>query len=126
MEDADNGFNIVILDACRNNPFGRGIRSTEQGLAQVTAPTGSFIAYATAPGSVAADGTGRNGTFTGALLEALHVPGLKVEDVFKQARKIVARQTGQKQIPWDSSSLVGDFYFLREPGHGDAGNDRPA
>ncbi len=111
MEDAGNGVNIVILDACRNNPFGRGFRSAEQGLAQVTAPNGSFVAYATAPGSVAADGAGRNGTYTAALLEALKVPNLRVEDVFKRVRQTVARATEQKQIPWDSSSLVGDFYF---------------
>lgn len=113
MEDAGNSVNIVILDACRNNPFGRGFRSAEQGLAQVTAPNGSFVAYATAPGSVAADGAGRNGTYTAALLEALRVPNLRVEDVFKRVRQTVARATAQQQIPWDSSSLVGDFYFAR-------------
>jgi uncharacterized caspase-like protein len=112
MEDAGNGFNVVILDACRNNPFGRGFRSAEQGLAQVTAPTGSLIGYATAPGSVAADGKGRNGTYTAALLEALRVPGLKVEDVFKRVRQTVARETARRQVPWESSSLVGDFYFV--------------
>lgn len=112
MEDAGNGVNVVILDACRSNPFGRDFRSAEQGLAQVAAPTGSFIGYATAPGSVAADGRARNGTYTAALLEALRVPGLKVEDVFKRVRQSVARETAQKQVPWDSSSLVGDFYFM--------------
>ncbi len=112
MEDAGSGVNVVILDACRNNPFGRGFRSVEQGLARLAAPTGSFIGYATAPGSVAADGKGRNGTYTAALLEALRVPGLKVEEVFKRVRQSVARETAQKQVPWDSSSLVGDFYFV--------------
>ena len=116
MEDAGNGFNIVILDACRNNPFGRGFRDAQQGLAQVTAPTGSFIAYATAPGSVASDGSGRNGTYTSALLEALDHPGLKVEDLFKRVRERVARETASQQVPWDSSSLVGDFYFVGGPG----------
>ncbi len=125
MEDAGNGLNVVILDACRNNPFGRGFRSAEQGLAQVTAPTGSFIGYATAPGSVAADGAGRNGTYTAALLEALRVPGLKVEDVFKRVRQTVAGQTGRKQVPWDSSSLVGDFYFTEAPSGREAA-ERPA
>lgn len=111
MEDAGNAFNIVVLDACRNNPFGRGFRDQAAGLAQVTAPTGSFIAYATAPGSVAADGEGRNGAFTAALLEALNEPGLSVEGIFKRVRERVARETGRKQVPWDSSSLVGEFYF---------------
>lgn len=115
MEDAGNGFNIVVLDACRNNPFGRGFRDSQKGLAQVTAPTGSFIAYATAPGSVAADGEGRNGTFTAALLEAIGTRGLTVENVFKRVRERVARETSKRQVPWDSSSLVGEFYFTGQP-----------
>lgn len=121
MDDAGNGFNIVILDACRNNPFGRGFRSVDRGLAQVTAPAGSFIAYATSPGSVAADGDGRNGTFTAALLDSIKAPGLKLEDVFKRVRQQVASKTSSKQIPWDSSSLVGEFYFA-----GGSGSPVPA
>ncbi len=114
LEDAKNGFNIVILDACRNNPFARSWNrdaATNGGLAQTTAPTGTFIAYATAPGSVAADGTSRNGTFTAELLKQIQVPNLAVEQVFKNVRQNVTAQTNNRQTPWDSSSLVGDFYF---------------
>lgn len=115
MDGAGNGFNIVILDACRNNPFARGWnRSGDSGgLANVLAPTGTFIAFAAAPGSTAADGTGRNGVFTSALLESLKRPGLKLEDVFKSTREAVMGRTSNQQVPWDSSSVKGDFYFSR-------------
>jgi WD40 repeat protein len=112
MEEAENDANIIMLDACRNNPFGRSwSRSAARGLAQVTAPTGSFIAYATAPGNVAADGTGRNGTFTEHILKYLKTPNLSIENLFKQVRQGVATVTGKKQVPWDSSSLIGEFSF---------------
>jgi hypothetical protein len=111
MDDAGNRVNIVVLDACRNNPFTRSFRSASRGLAQMDAATGSFLAYATAPGSVAADGDGRNGIFTKHLLASLKNPESKVEEVFKRVRVEVARETGNKQIPWDASSLTGDFYF---------------
>jgi len=116
MEDAGNGLNIVILDACRNNPFARSFRSAEQGLARMDAPTGSIIAYATSPGSVAADGTGRNGLYTGFLLKYLQQPGLTIEQMFKKVRQAVLRQTGSKQTPWESSSLTGNFYFTKGEG----------
>ena len=111
MEDAGNGLNIVILDACRNNPFGRSFRSAQQGLAQMDAPAGSVVIFATGPNSVAADGAGRNGTFTKHLLTHIKTPGLKLEDVAKSVRRGVAQDTGNKQIPWEHSSLMGDFYF---------------
>jgi cyclophilin family peptidyl-prolyl cis-trans isomerase len=111
MEDADNDLNIVILDACRNNPFARSFRSADKGLAKMDAPTGSFIAYATAPGSVAADGDGRNGLYTHYLLQYMKEPNLSVERVFKKVRLAVVNDTAQKQTPWESSSLLGDFYF---------------
>jgi hypothetical protein len=111
MEDAGNALNIVILDACRNNPFARSFRSSAQGLAQVSAPTGTLIAYATAPGSVASDGTGRNGLYTQELLRFMSMPGLPVEEVFKQVRIAVTGQTNGAQTPWESSSLVGHFSF---------------
>jgi len=112
MEDAGNELNIVILDACRNNPFACGFRSSNPGLAKMDAPKGSFIAYATAPGSVAADGTDRNGLYTKYLLKHMNTTGLKVEEVFKKVRNDVMRETGDKQVPWESSSLRGDFYFI--------------
>jgi hypothetical protein len=111
MEVAGNGMNIVILDACRNNPFARSFRSSGRGLAQVIAPTGTFISYATAPGDVAADGEGDNGLFTAKLLTHMQTPGLKLEDVFKRVRADVQRESNDKQVPWDSSSITGDFFF---------------
>ncbi len=115
MRLADNGLNIVILDACRNNPFARSFRSVTEGLARMDAPTGSLIAYATAPGRVARDGPGEHGLYTAALLKHVREPGRKVEDVLKQVRLEVRRATGGEQVPWESTSLVGDFYFKRAP-----------
>lgn len=112
MESAGNSVNIVILDACRNNPFSRSFRTLDQGLARMDGPVGSFIAYATAPGSVAADGTGRNGLYTEHLLQAIQQPGLTIEQVFKKVRNGVKNATDGQQIPWESSSLMGEFIFL--------------
>ena len=114
MEDAENKINIVILDACRNNPFSRNFRTSERGLARMDAPKGSLIAYATAPGEVAADGSERNGIFTKYLMKHMIEPNLPIELVLKQARIDVARVTGGKQIPWEASSLMGNFYFNLE------------
>jgi uncharacterized caspase-like protein len=114
MEDAGNSLNIVILDACRNNPFSRGFRSAERGLAEMRAPTGSLIAYATAPGSVASDGSGDNGIYTKHLLKTMRTPGLPITDVFMRVRMGVVAETGKKQVPWESSSLTGYFYLSGE------------
>ena len=111
MDDAQNGLNIVILDACRNNPFSRSFRSATTGLAQVDAPTGTLIAYATAPGRVASDGQGENGLYTSQLLRQMRVPGLSVTDMFMHVRAEVMKQTAGKQVPWEASSLIGNFYF---------------
>lgn len=111
MEDAENQLNIVILDACRNNPYARAFRLDQSGLARMDAPTGSLIAYSTAPGEVAADGTERNGIFTKHLIQHMITPNLSIEQVLKRVRIDVARQTNGRQIPWESSSLMGDFYF---------------
>jgi tetratricopeptide (TPR) repeat protein len=116
MDEAQNGLNIVILDACRNNPFGRSFRSAAEGLAQVDAPTGTLIAYATAPGRVASDGTGQNGLYTSELLKQMRVPSVSVTDMFMRVRAEVMKQTGNKQVPWESSSLVGAFYFSGSAG----------
>lgn len=115
MEAAGNEANIMILDACRNNPFGRSSRSAQSGLAQMDAPVGTLVAYATAPGTVASDGTGSNGLYTQHLLKAMGQPGSKVEDVFKQVRANVRRDSQGKQVPWESTSLEGDFYFRAAP-----------
>lgn len=111
MDDAQNGLNIVMLDACRNNPFGRSMRSAENGLAQVDAPTGTLIAYSTAPGRVASDGTGRNGLYTAELLKQMTTPGLSIYEMFMRVRAEVVRQTNGKQVPWEASSLIGSFSF---------------
>jgi formylglycine-generating enzyme required for sulfatase activity len=122
MDYARNNMNIVILDACRDNPFARSFRSSAQGLAAVNAPGGTLIAYATAPGSVASDGPGENGIYTGELIKIMSTPGLKIEDVFKQVRSAVRQETDGKQIPWESSSLEGDFYFAKPAGEPAAPN----
>ncbi len=124
MEAAKNPLNIVILDACRNNPFARGSRSATTGLAQMEAPTGSIVAFATAPGAEAADGAGRNGLYTTYLLQYMTTPGLKVEDVFKRTRVAVKQQSGGRQIPWESTSLEGDFYFTPPSGGAQAAAGR--
>lgn len=111
MSNAGNRINIVILDACRNNPFSRNSRSGERGLAYVNAPAGTFIAYATGPGSVASDGRGINSVYTEQLAQFIQLPQLKIEDVFKQVRASVRKATRKRQTPWESTSLVGDFYF---------------
>lgn len=113
MATANNGLNIVILDACRNNPFARSWSRGEDegGLAQITAPTGTFIAYATSPDRTASDGVGRNGLYTTELLKVVRQPNLKIEEAFKQVTIAVDRNSGGKQVPWTSSSLRGDFYF---------------
>jgi hypothetical protein len=112
LDEAKNTINIVILDACRDNPFARSFRSVTRGLAQVDAPTGTLIAYATAPGRTAADGDGANGVYTEEMLRVLKTPGLKVEDVLKRVRAGVVQRTNGQQTPWDASSLIGDFYFI--------------
>ena len=112
MKAARNGMNIVILDACRNNPFPSSFRSASQGLATINAPSGTFISYATAPGSVASDGSGNIGLYTGELIRHMKSPGLKLEEVFKKVRTDVQKKSSDKQVPWDASSLTGDFYFV--------------
>ncbi len=113
LDSASNGLNIVVLDACRNNPFARSWTRGEDagGLAQISAPTGTFIAYATSPDKTASDGEGRNGLYTSQMLKALKQPNLKIEETFKEVRKGVDVASGGKQVPWDSSSLRGEFYF---------------
>lgn len=112
MENAGNGMNIVILDACRDNPFGRSFRSASRGLSIISnAPRGTYITYSTSPGNVAADGKGRNSPYTESLLKHIQTPGLPIEQVFKQVRQDLALKTGGQQVPWELSSLSGDFYF---------------
>ena len=113
MESAGSKTNIIILDACRDNPFDRAwSRSSRgRGLASVTAPRGTYIAYATAPGSTAHDGFGRNGIYTAALLRTIGTPDIPIEDVFKVVRSMVLNASNGKQLTWDASSLIGTFTF---------------
>ena len=115
---AQNDLNIIILDACRNDPFATG----GGGLAQFDAPKGTLIAYSTAPGKTAADGDGDNGLYTEQLAKAITVPSNKIEEVFKQVRnevyrisheEVVNKRMPEEQIPWENSSIFGDFYFVR-------------
>jgi hypothetical protein len=117
MENANNGLNIVILDACRDNPFGKTFRSASRGLAIVSsAPVGTFISYSTGAGQVARDGTERNSPYTSALLHFMQEPGVPITDVFIKVRHKLRKETGQ--VPWELSSLEGKFYFL--PGSANA------
>jgi uncharacterized caspase-like protein len=126
MGNARNRLNVVILDACRNNPFtqsasralvatgtdGRARSDSASGLAPMEALVGTFIAFATAPESVAADGSGKNGVYTENLLRNISEPGLRIEDVFKRTRFAVRQETSGRQVPWENTSLEGDFYFV--------------
>jgi uncharacterized caspase-like protein len=111
MEKAKTLYNFIILDACRDNPFAGTFKLSSAGLAQINAPSGTLIAYATSPGSVAADGFGRNGIYTKHILQNIKAPDLPVEIMFKRVRESVERETRRSQTPWDSSSLKGDFSF---------------
>lgn len=112
LEGAGDGLTLMILDACRNNPLARAFRSAARGLAAIHAHPGSLIAYATAPGELAADGDGVNGVYTQELLKNIRAPGIPVEDVFKRTRVGVQALTGGRQVPWESSSLTGYFFFV--------------
>lgn len=113
MADSDALTKIIVLDACRNNPWERNWNrgSTARGLASVYAPKGTIIGFATSPGEVAGDGIGRNGTYTEALLQHIDTPDISIEMMFKRVRNHVAATTGGKQTSWEHTSLSGEFYF---------------
>ncbi|RLD75443.1 MAG: hypothetical protein DRJ10_15260 [Bacteroidetes bacterium] len=114
MENSGSRMNIVVLDACRDNPFARSMRSGSRGLAQIYAEgSGSIIAYATSPGSVASDGDGDNGLYTQELLKAISIPGIEVGMVFRKVLSNVKKLSDGKQIPWTNSSIEGEFYFTK-------------
>ena len=122
--------NLIFLDACRNNPLadviqsqvaaGRSMKidkkaqveSVGQGLAEMQASVGTLIAYATQPGNVAEDGTGMNSPFTTGILKHIHEPGTEIREILTSVRVSVLAETNQRQIPWDHSSLTGEFYFI--------------
>ena len=112
MNEAKGRSFLIILDACRDDPFAGSWRPPSRGLSQFDAPTGSLLAYATAPGNVALDGDNRNGLYTSHLLTELQVEGAKVEDVFKRVRLNVRLQSRGKQVPWETTSLEEDLYLF--------------
>ena len=114
MATAGKGVNILIVDACRDDPFGRSFRSSSRGLAVMDAPRGTIIAYSTSPGKVAQDGDGRNSPYTKSLVKAMQKPNVPIEQVFKEVRRSVQAETKNQQTPWENTSLSGDFYFRIE------------
>jgi Caspase domain len=122
MEGAGTKLNIVILDACRNNPFGgRGLRGSDGGLAQMRAPEGTLISYATQPGNVARDGADGNSPYTRALAEAIRRPGQDIFQTFNAVGLAVKQATAGSQQPWVSSSpIAGNFYFAGQAAAGPA------
>lgn len=119
LDDAKTRLNLVFLDACRNNPYARSFRSGDNGLSKVDAPSGTLISFATRPGSVAADGEGRNGLYTEHLLKAMDVQGLQIELALKRVVSAVKGASNGRQEPWMEGSIEGDFYFA--PSGGGAG-----
>jgi len=111
MGEANDNLNIVILDACRDNPLPRSFRSGSRGLARVEGPKGTIIGFATSPGSTAADGEGDNGLYTKHLLNNIKDPGISIEQVFKKVLQGVNEETKGQQVPWTESSFTGDFSF---------------
>lgn len=111
MAHAKSRLNIAILDACRDNPFASTTRGRSRGLAPVEAPSGTLIAYATAPGKVAYDGRSENSPYSAALAASIPTVGVTIEEVFRQTRRNVLAVTRGKQTPWEHSSLTGAFYF---------------
>ena len=110
LKDAQNSMNIVILDACRSTlSDSRG--GLSRGLTVIEAPQGSIIAFATSPGKTAADGDGGNSPYTKNLIRAMQLKGVQIEQVFKEVRQAVIKETNGEQTPSETSYLVGDFYF---------------
>ncbi len=111
VEETGTALNILIFDACRDNPF-RGARSLSGGLAQMETGTGTFVAFSTAPGRTADDDpAGGNGLFTHHVIEVLRIPGLSLDEVFNQVRRKVYVASAGKQLPWTASSVIGEFHF---------------
>jgi hypothetical protein len=115
MENAKTSVNLIILDACRNNPFERnwGRDLSQRGFAVMDAPKGSLIAYSTSPGKTASDGDGKNGLYTGELVSEIKSVNLAITQLFQKVRKSVMAKSKDTQVPWESTSLTADFYFNR-------------
>ena len=116
MEASKNKVNLVVLDACRNNPFERswGRDLAQRGLAVMEAPKGSLIAYSTSPGKTASDGEGKNGLYTGVLVSEINSVNVSITQLFQKVRKSVIEKSKDEQMPWESTSLTADFYFNRK------------
>jgi len=114
MQSSKSRLNIVVLDACRNNPYARSFRSASRGLAPVRASSGTLIAYSTSPGDVAFDGKGLNSPYSLALARFVKKPGLTIERVFKKVLATVEDETQRKQTPWLTGAFRGDFYFIKK------------
>ncbi|MDP7317312.1 MAG: caspase family protein, partial [SAR324 cluster bacterium] len=112
LENRRTRLKLFLLDACRNNPFPSKYRGIRQGLADIRAPAGTLIAYATSPGTVALDGNSLHSPYTASLLHHLRSPGLKIEDALKRVRTDLVLQTDLRQVPWESSSLYGEDFML--------------
>ena len=117
LEKSGTRINLVLLDACRDNPFGgHGVRSTTGGLAQMPAPIGTLISFATQPRSVSLDGEGGHSPYTRALVEAMQRPGAGLFKTFNEVGLAVSKATHGQQLPWVSSSPIsGNFYFAGKP-----------
>jgi uncharacterized caspase-like protein len=111
MQYANVKMSVMILDACRSNPFHGTEQTIAKGLAPPNPAVGAFIAYATAPGSVASDGAASHGLYTQEIIKVLRVPGLSIEQVFKKVRENVLELSNGHQHTWDTSNLVSEFYF---------------
>ena len=122
MYSEQNPLNIVILDACRSDPFPRSHRASQGGLAQVSAPTGTLIAYSTAPDNTANDGDGPNSPYAEELLKQMRMPGVLVETMLRHVAEGVSARTSGRQEPWFNANIKGDFYFSNS--RSSAGNDR--
>lgn len=125
LQSAPSKIRIVILDACRNNPF-QASGAGGKGLAIVDAPSGTIVAYSTAPGTEALDGTGKHSPFAAAFMRTVKQPDLPVEQVFKRVRRLVNDSTDNRQTPWESSSLTADFVFFSSAAGQPGGADAPA
>lgn len=116
MQSANNDLNIIVLDACRNNPFeGTSRTALSRGLARIKPPGGSVVMYSAGEGEVASDGEGRNGTFTHHLLKGLSKPGMSLRQLIYETRVAVHKETDGEQLPWIESSLLQDFVFSTSP-----------
>jgi hypothetical protein len=114
LKQSNNGLNLVVLDACRNNPYVKSFRSSSRGLSRMQPVSGSLILYATEPSSVAADGDGDNGVFTKHLVDAINQHGNKIEEIFKITARNVNKATAKKQTRYIEGVLLGEFYFGRK------------